>query len=457
MCDGLPDTSGEPARQGTAEHQAAGECLEMNIDPWGYIGDRMVFLNEREEMWEDDLPESRRGEIQHVIELDDEAIHRVERYVNFVRELVKLTGGYLLVEKRVTVGHITGEGYWDLNGLEVDAGTPGAVYRPAGGTADTIILHGDELIVADYKSGQNRVDAYDIIKPEGLNIITGEYEPPVCVPNKQLLMYAAGALHDFGWMGDFKRIRVIVVQPRLDSTPEFSMTVEEMQPFIEELRRAAEETRVNPTFRPGINTCTFCKARNHCKAREEAVLTTVLDGFQSNDLTSLVQAKPRPPQREWLGALYDKLDMIQQWCKDVHAMVYNALLSGESVVNSQGVAFKLVEGRAGNRYWKDPAKIAQKLVEMGVPTERAYKPLEVISPADAEKLSKKKRGKKGAPGEPALLSPAQWDALQEMIGQDAGKPSISLASDPKPAIDPTTEGFSDSSVSQPPVDSDLFS
>lgn len=456
-CEGLPDDSNEAARKGTAEHQAAGECLESGLDPWTYLGRVMVFLNAREEMWIEDLAADRQSQIEYRVELNEEAIERVERYVNFVRDLVRLTGGVLLVEKRVRIGFITGEGYWGLNGMEVAKGTPGAVWMPAGGTADAIILTPLELIAVDYKSGQGRVDAYEIVRPESIDLITGEVLPAVMRPNKQLAMYAAGALHDYGWMGDFKRVRVIIVQPRLNATPEYALSVDELNETVQFLRERAEETRTNPTFRPSADTCQFCKARANCKAREDAVLSIALEGFVSGDVESVVVAKPRAIEANWLGALYDKLDMIQQWCGDVHARVYRALLNGQPVINSQGVALKLVEGRAGNRYWKNPETVAKTLLELGVPEDRAYKPRDVISPAEAEKLSKKKRGAKGTPGEPALLSQAAWDRLQAEIGQDEGKPSISLATDPKPAIEPRVAGFSDGSVSQPPVDLDLFS
>lgn len=190
-CDGLPDSSNEAARKGTAEHQAAGECLESGTDPWTYLGRVMVFLNAREEMWIEQLPADRQSQIEHRVELDEEAIERIERYVNFVRDLVRLTGGVLLVEKRVRIGFITGEGYWDLNGLEVAPGTPGAVWMPAGGTADAIILTEHELIVVDYKSGQGRVEAYEVVRPESIDLITGEVLPAILQPNKQLAMYAA--------------------------------------------------------------------------------------------------------------------------------------------------------------------------------------------------------------------------------------------------------------------------
>lgn len=455
MEDGLRDDGNDASRQGTAEHQAASECLETGVEPWDYLGREMAFLANRQEMWIEQVPESKLFEVLHRVVLDEDAIERVDAYVSFVRELVQATGGTLLVEKRVPIDFITGEGYWELDGEEVEEGTPGAVWKPAGGTSDTIILTSEELIVADYKSGQVRVDAYEVVKHEGVDIITGEMKPPVLEPNKQLAMYAAGALHDYGWLGDFKRVRMIIAQPRLNSpVSEYSVTVEELNAFIHTLRIAAEETRTNPQFRPGVDTCNFCKARLHCKAREHMVLSIALEGFVDGDAQSLAQAKPKGIEGQWLGTLYDKLDMIQQWCKDVHARVYNSLLAGEPVINSQGIPLKLVEGRAGNRYWKEPDEVPFLLMSAGVPEDKCYKPREPLSPADAEALSKARgRGKNKTP---AVIKADTWASLQGRIAQDPGKPSVSLATDPKPAICPRTEGFMDGSISQPPVEIDLF-
>lgn len=430
----MSDDGNDASRLGTAEHQVASECLESGGDCWLYLGRVYCFLPNRREAWQEDVTNA--FEVLHAVELDDEAIQRVEQYVNFVRDLVRLTGGVLLVEKRVPIDHITGE--------------PGA-----GGTADTIIIAGDELIIADYKSGQIRVDAYEVVRGEMLDPITGEIMPPITEPNSQLAMYAHGALRDYGWMAPIKRVRYIIVQPRHNATPEYSMTVEELEAFIAYVRVKAEETRTNPQFVPSIDNCQFCKARMTCEARQNLVLETTLDGFQPGDVESLIAAKPKTVAANWLGAAYDKLDIIQQWCKDIHARVYNALLAGDPVVNSKGDALKLVEGRAGNRYWKDESAVRDALSAHGVPEDRAYKPREVISPAEAEKLAKAKRGKKGAPGTPALLSPKQWDELQALIGQDDGKPSIAPATDPRPAISPRTAGFTDSQA--PVEDLDLFS
>lgn len=443
--DGISDKGNDASRAGTAEHEAAAECLQHDRDPHEYLGREFVFLSAREELWLSDLPFSRQNEILHRVVLDEEAIDRIEVYVNFVREIVRTSGGVLLVENRVPVEHITGEHYFvDADSHEVEPGTPGAIRRPAGGTSDAIVLVGDEMIVIDYKSGQMRVSAYDEVKPEGIDIISGEPTPAVLEPNDQAAMYASGALVEYGWMGDFKRIRLIIVQPRLNSISEYAITRDELEAHIETLRQAATETRTNPTYRPDNETCGFCRARVNCKARDEYVLNAVLDGFTPGDPTSIHHAPLKPVNGNLLGVIYAKLEMIQTWCGDIHRRVYQELLAQRPVINPDGVAYKLVEGRAGNRAWTDTQKVEALLTEQ-LGSDLAYN-RKVISPADAEKLAKAKKARKGNPALPALIDAERWTALQGLMKQEPGKPVISLASDPKPAIDPATSGFTDQSV-----------
>lgn len=442
--DAFEDDGNDAARAGTAEHEAAAECLQHSRDPWDYLGREFVFLSAREEMWLSDLPAARHTEIKHRVKFDDEAIERIEAYVNFVLDLVQTSGGILLVENRVPVQHITGESYWSLDGKEVDEGTPGAVLTPAGGTSDVIIVTAEEMIIVDYKSGQVRVTAYEVIKPEGIDLISGDPTPAVLAPNDQMAMYASGGIELYGWMGDIKRVRMVIVQPRLAAISEFALSVDELNKHIHTLRLAAIETRENPTFRPSPDTCGFCKARVTCKARDEFVLNSVLDGFQPGDLVSLQQAPMVTVKANYVGLLYARLDEIKAWCGDIHRRVFADLAAGRPVINPDGVAYKLVEGRAGNRKWTDTTAVETYLRDtIRLPKEVAYN-WEVISPADAEKLAKAKKARGGKPEVIPAIGKTQWSRLQELMAQEPGKPVISLASDPKPAIQPSVDGFSDS-------------
>lgn len=448
--DGLPNDGNPASRAGTAEHQAAAECLELDRDPWDYLGMVMVFVG-KDEHWQTSPDD--KGD--HLVTLDEDAIERVATYVEFVRDLVQTSGGVLLVEQRVSIDFITGEGHWHIDGVEVPEGTPGAVWKPAGGTSDAIIITDDEITVVDAKFGQMGVRAYDVQRAEGRDPISGYPTPAVLTPNRQGAMYGAGALHDFGWMAPgIKRVRIIIVQPKLASISEFAITVEELNAFVDVLRLAATETRENPTYRPSEEACGFCRrAKVGCKARDTHVLSMVFDGFKDGDVAALVEAKPKVVHANWLGAVYEKLDTITGWVNELHRRVYQELSAGKPVIGTNGSAYKLVDGRMGHRYWKDDSQVEADLRKAGLPESAIYN-RKVISPADAEKLATAKRPRAGKPGIAAAIGPDQWTRLQECIGQDRGMPSIVPGTDPRPAVKPATDGFSDSTT--PSGDADLF-
>lgn len=430
---GKPNESNPASRQGTVEHEAAAECLINDLDPNVYLGREFVFLDEREEMWVEALPAARHSEIRHRIVLDEDAIDRIDTYVRYVRELVERVGGVLLVEKRVRIDHITGE--------------PGA-----GGTTDVAILTPTIVYIIDYKSGQERIDAYEVLKPAGVNVITGAQEPEVRGPNLQLAHYASGTLRDNGWMvPDATHIVLIIVQPRLNAISEFSLTVEALHQRIDWIRSKANETRDNPQFVPSESNCHFCPARFTCEVREKACLEIALDGFTPGDCRSLVEAKPRRIDSEWLGAMYDKMGMLKQFIKDIHVRVYTELAAGRPVINSQGEALKLVEGRAGHRFFTDEQRAKESLVLFGL-QEREIFNIELRSPSQLEKLTKSKRQGKGLPMLPPRLRKDQWAALTLLVSQPPGRPAIAMASDDRPAITPALDGFTDFSTL---VDDDL--
>lgn len=417
---GKPDDAGEAADWGTAAHFISALCLDSGADPWSYLGRVVAFVEGGREVFEEDVPAD--AVVVRRIDADKSLIGCCASYVGFIRELMKMIGGTLLVEQRVPIGWITGE-------------------DGAGGTSDCVILAGDELIIVDLKGGMNQVDAFHVVHI-GEDPLTGlpiTLEIPKTVPNKQLAMYAAGALREFGWMADIKRVRMIICQPRLSHVSEHAMTVDELGAFIAELSLAAAETRTNPTYRPGDNTCTYCKAKSTCKALEKYVFDAVFGEF--DDLTAA-------PLREYegpaLGVIYEKLDLIVGWCEAKRTLVRQELEAGRPVVGKHE-AYKLVEGKMGARYWNDPTKAEKALKSMLRNETHIYK-RELISPTGAEELA-----------ESGVLGERQWKKLQELVGQNRNKPSIVPASHRKPALTNTIDEFDDLTVSQPTADcADLF-
>ena len=149
---GLPDSSSAAAEWGTAAHLVSSTCLEsfgLQV-PADFLGQFVVNG--------DTIGPGPEG-----VEISAEMVEACNTYVGYVQNLVETTGGVLHIEVRVPIDHITGE-----------AG--------ACGTADAVIVCGDEIHVIDLKGGQGRVDAYD----EG--DLFGR------TPNHQLAMYADGVL-----------------------------------------------------------------------------------------------------------------------------------------------------------------------------------------------------------------------------------------------------------------------
>lgn len=380
---GKPDSSSTAARAGSAKHLVSAECLEHKRDPDAYLGLSVVFGTDMESGKHYEGFDVTGIIVDHIVAIDELAVEHCRSYVNFIREIAG--DDILMVEQRVGIEHITGE-------------------VGAKGTSDTVIVGSDTLTIADAKFGMVKVNAIDA---DGR-------------PNKQLAMYADGALNDFGWMGEFEFVRMIIVQPLIHHVSELTVTVAELRAFIDMIRTAAEATRTAPAYVPSSSNCNYCKARRTCVALERDVITTVNQG-------------------DPLGDLYSKLPLVVQWIEDIKARTHEALSAGLTVERSDGHTYKLVIGKRGNRAWSDPAAVATVL-KSSLEVKDMYS-LHLISPADVEKLSKAKRNNK--------VSPELWATLQTLISQADGKPEVALSIDPRPAI---ASDFDDLTVTADSVD-----
>ena len=418
--EGLSDGGSEAARLGTCAHQLSAECLEYGTDPQTYLSRVMVFWShgESDSTGEDwlDLSELVELDILHEVMVTQEMIDACATYINFVREQVELSGAALYVEQRVPIGHITGE---------YDDG------KPAGGTSDVVMTAGKTLTTIDAKFGRQKVMAYEIVAPAGTDIVTGESTPEVAQINLQLAFYLLGSLEKYP--GDYETVKAIIVQPFLNHVSEYSCSVAELLKVGEWLKQRAEATRSTPVFAPSQDNCHFCKARMTCKAREGVVLSTALVGFDDID-----HAQPVPIRVNELGSLYEKVGMIQAWCKDVQIRVFDELQAGNPVMRNDGLQYKLVVGKKGNRAFDDEAEAEKLLKSFRLKFDEMYTS-SLISPAAAEKLAKVKKGAT----KPPAISAKQWQRLDKLVIQSPGSPTVALETDPRPAIVKASLGFDD--------------
>lgn len=396
MEQGEPDTSSAYADEGTAAHFLASECLTHDTHPVTFIGKRIRVTSTGAE-WDTDP-----GKYCNIFIVDTDMVAPVNAYVQTVKEYVQ--GGQLLVERRLPIGHITGE-------------------EGAEGTGDAVILRDDEIIIIDLKYGRGvEVSAKD---------------------NRQLKIYGLGALEAYGMLGDFKRVRLVIIQPRIQAAPsEWDTSVEELAAFAVEVRQAANDARIALDFKDNWmhkessgyltasdDACKFCKAKANCPALRNLVLSSVADDF-------VVIEEPLAPQISGaqervsscddahLDNLFPVLNLIEEFVSAVRAKIEARALAGIAFGNC-----KLVQGKRGNRQWGNAEEAEQMLKSMRLKVEEMYD-LKLISPTSAEKLTKA-ADESGKP----IIGPRQWPKLAAMVVQKDGSPTIAPISDKRPALE----------------------
>jgi len=270
-------------------------------------------------------PKPANGEIEYPLEMQES----VQTYLDFVRQW-------------------TGGPHWIEQWLNISPLIPGCF-----GTADFVAVAGEELIIVDLKYGQ------------GLKIYAED--------NRQLLLYALGALHLFDLAYDIQSVRMIVVQPRLDHIDEASLLTEDLIDAGKWLSGQAAAVNPNAPLIPGKKQCQWCLAKAICKARAEANLKAAMEEFgplPAGDTLSL----------EDIGRLLPKLDDIKAWTGDLQKYALKEAVSGEKVPG-----YKLVKGRSYRRWKADAAETIETLPESDQLVEK-----KILGIGAAEKLLGKK-------------------------------------------------------------------
>src|SRR5690606_2558332 len=297
----------------------------------------------------------------------DEMFEHVSRYVEVVLE--KLTpGADLYVEQRLDFSPWVPEGF---------------------GTGDAVIVSDDVLEIIDLKYGKGvQVDA------EG---------------NPQLRLYALGAYNQFGMIYNFDRVRMTIVQPRLDHVSTEKLSLKELLQWGEEIKPIAQKAfKGEGEFNPGPH-CRFCRARRSCRARAEANLQMARFEFRKPELLSVEEVAEILAQAEELAA----------WAKDVKDFALSqAYLHGVKIPG-----FKVVEGRS-TRKITDDAELAKRLEAEGYdPYKKVMKTL-----TELEKTVGKKRFAELADG---------------LIVKPPGKPTLVEETDKRPEISRAAMEFKD--------------
>ena len=255
------------------------------------------------------------------------------------------------------------------------------------GTLDAVVLNWStgEIIDIDLKWGRGvEVSAID---------------------NPQLQAGCLSAYEAFGLLGEFTSARGVIVQPRISGNrvTEDSWTINQLREFGGKITAAWQSAISDqPHYEPGEKQCKFCRAADDCPALANESLQ-LFDSYEDVDALDPVA----------VAELLPKLSMVEDWAAKVRARATNDLLEGRPIPG-----YKLIEGRRGNRSWKDEAEATALLKNRFRLRNDDIFVSKLASPAQIQKF----------------LTTRQFAAVEELITQTEGKPALVPETDKRPAL-----------------------
>lgn len=262
------------------------------------------------------------------------------------------------------------------------------------GTADALIACDGEINVIDYKHGKGvEVSAQD---------------------NTQMMIYALGACKVYGLEYDIRNVCMTIVQPRIDNTSVWSIPKTLLYKWADEVLIPKAQEAYSGTLGCETHTevgewCKFCKAKAICRAKVEA------------SLKMLGKGDPRLIANDEIAELLPKAKLLQDWYADLEAHALSVILNGEKIEG-----YKVVAGRS-NRKISEPMKLAEILTAEGLDDTMIYRPRELRTLGDLEKMVGKARF---------------GEIAQDCIVKPMGAPTLVKSSDKRQEYSVLTSDFS---------------
>lgn len=373
----IPNTSGKAAVTGTACHTIA----EVHLN--AYI--RGTALPLEREVGAYVLDEGK-GQIKALISpmkgavlITADMIEQVRKYADYCKAIIDVAT-YAKLEMRVNLTEVLHPGY---EGVETF------------GTADLVavqeLANTDEhmLIIGDLKTGRHRVEAKE---------------------NKQLMLYALGVYRRLKRRYNITVVRLVIFQPYAGGASEWDISVEGLELFAKFAQKRAllaldayfrgKKNLKASDFKPSVDGCQWCRFSEQCAARTKTVNSVLAEELEDDFALELTP--------EQLVAEYEKLPLLRQHIDKVEKAMSTTLHSGKKVPG-----YKLVEGRPGNRAWKDAEKVAGKY---GIALMKQV----LMTPTEAVKVIPE-------------------EELKDFITRKPGAPCVATADDKRPEWNRVTE------------------
>ena len=250
------------------------------------------------------------------------------------------------------------------------------------GTADVVIRSADRIDVIDWKFGQG--------------------VPVFAANNLQGACYAAGAI---GFPIPDLPIYIHIAQAPLESFTRWDVTPKELENLmVNDVFDIVLNGRQNTDqYGPSMSACRFCPVKMSCTAR--------LNHLEEGRQLVLQAAENKQMIESQMIKLLDFADDIQQAIKDVRKHAAEVIQNGGTFGD-----YKMVAGRGSRRPIDKEEYDAFLISELG---DKAYKPREVLSIAQAEKAK------------PGLKKDSYFKELWEKV---PGKPVLVKGTDKRKAI-----------------------
>lgn len=345
----FPDTTGEAAQEGTVAHALGEALLRFEV---GIISEKQfnkeIAKIEKSKFYNTDMQEL------------------MEEYKDYVME------AYQVATLRTPDAELIIEDRLDLTKW-VEGGF---------GTADAQIIVDGTLNIIDLKYGRGvRVEA------EG---------------NKQMMLYALGAVDKASIFYDIEEVTMTIYQPRLHNISTYLLSVDELYKFAEEelKPRANLAYEGKGDFAVGDH-CRFCKAKPRCRVyADEQKKIAQYDFKNAEELSD-----------DEIAEILEKADSVASWLKDVQAYALSKAVNNG--VKFKG--FKVVQGQSRRRYVNED-DVANRLIESGYPEAILYEK-KLLSITAMEKAITKKKF---------------TELLSDLVEKPEGKPILVTESDKRP-------------------------
>lgn len=260
------------------------------------------------------------------------------------------------------------------------------------GTGDAVMMGAGVIEIVDLKYG---------------------FQPVPATNNPQLRLYALGACSELDVLDEVHTVRMTIVQPRLDAKPTTEISKAELLAWAEEVVvPAAKQAAVGLGDFCAGDHCKYCAIAGNCRARADEMMKLLSYEFQ----------EPATLSNEEVAAILPIAAKLDEWRKDLEEYAFDELMSQREVPG-----WKLVLS-AGKRSIQEPEKAAEVLLTVEEDETKVYRPREIRTLTDLEKIFGKKR---------------LGELLKEHIVKPQGKPKLAPETDPRPAFQSVEQDFKD--------------